>query len=98
MVGCTVGTRGAKTFAPLYKSLKSNGCVDYFTDEYNVYQSVIEDNLTMSKKFTTNVESFWSDVRLFIKGLNRRTKCCFKCLETLKSVFKIYIFNYNEKY
>lgn len=97
VVGFSIGTRGAKTFAPLYDTLKLNGCEKYFTDEYNVYQSVVKDNLIMSKKYTTNVESFWSDARLFIKGLNRRTKCCFKSLETLVSLFKLYVYNYNLK-
>ena len=97
VVGCTVGTRGVKTFKPLYDTLVSNGCDKFYTDKYNVYQSVIDCTHVQSKAFTTHVESFWSDVRLYIKGLNRRTKCCFKKLETLLYMLRLYIHNYNLK-
>lgn len=97
VVAYNIGQRDRKTFKPVYDTLVSNGCELFHTDEYNVYQSLIKEEHTTTKKLTTKVESFWSDVRLFIKGLNRRTKCCFKSLETLTCIFRMYVHHYNNK-
>ena len=94
IVGWTIGNRSAKTFQPLYDTLVSNGYEEFYSDYLPVYKKVITKTHGLGKKFTTNIESFWSDLRLFIKGLNRRTKACLKSLETLHYLIKLYIHNY----
>lgn len=93
----TIGDRSEATFRPLYDTLVSNGTERFCTDNYNVYHAVITKSHGLGKELTTHVESFWSDARLFIKGLNRRTKACFKSFETLCVFFKFYVYNYNLK-
>ena len=97
IVDWVIGDRGVKTFKPLYDRIVDEGCRYFCTDQFPVYKTVVKVGHSVSKEFTTHIESFWSDTRLFIKGLNRKTKCCFKSLETLWCMFKFYIYNYNMK-
>ena len=81
----------------MYDRLTQRGAQEMYTDNYNVYQSVIRCGHVPGKAGTTHVESFWSDLRLFVKALNRKTKAYAKSVRTLCDRLKLYIWSYNKK-
>jgi len=48
-----------------------------------------------NKSQTYTVEGVNSDFRHYIPALHRRSKCFFRSLETMLSVFKIFVFTFN---
>jgi len=72
----------------------------YNTDGYHSYMDVIfpwyhKRNFT-DKKDTHNVESVNADLRHYIPGLRRRSRCFYRSLETLMAVLSIFANAYNK--
>ena len=72
----------------------------YNTDGYHSYMDVIfpgyhKRNIE-SKKHTHNVESVNADLRHYLPGLRRRSRCFYRSLETLRAVLSIFINAYNK--
>jgi hypothetical protein len=72
----------------------------YYSDGYIGYRDVIYPSEytrnDRDKKDTHNVESVNSDLRHFISGLARRSRCFYRSLETLEAVFDIFADAYNK--
>jgi len=72
----------------------------YFVDGCKVYQDVdylglLKQNFE-DKGDTHNIESTNSDLRHYIAGLRRRSRCFFRSLETLKAVLYVFVNAYNK--
>ena len=72
----------------------------YNTDGYHSYMDVIfpgyhRRNIE-SKKHTHNVESVNADLRDYIPGLRRRSRCFFRSLETMRAVLFVFVNAYNK--
>lgn len=89
------------------KSWRLQGMVDsvpdaqkYCTDGFGGYLDVIFPGRHIcndwDKSDTHNVESINADLRHYIAGLRRRSRCFFRKLETLKAVLYIFINAYNK--
>jgi len=48
-----------------------------------------------NKKDTHNIESVNADLRHYISGLSRRSRCFFRKIDTIKAVLNVYINAYN---
>ena len=72
----------------------------YCTDGFNGYCEVdfpgIHKRNISNKNDTHNIESTNADLRHYIAGLRRRSKCFFRKLETLKSVLWVFVNAYNK--
>jgi len=73
---------------------------EYFVDGCSVYRDVdflgrLRQNFC-DKKDTHIVESTNSDVRCYIAGLQRKSRCFFRKFETLKAVLCLFINAYNK--
>ena len=79
----------------------SVGCAKvYRTDGCSVYQDVVfggkhKQNYE-NKKDTHNIESSNADIRHYIAGLHRRSRCFFRSRETLEAVLSVFIDAYNK--
>ena len=70
----------------------------YYSDSYPVYSEIFYDGLHTSlknKSQTYTVESVNSDLRHYIPTLKRKSKCFFRCIDTAKAVFKIFVHAFN---
>ena len=70
----------------------------YYSDAYPAYSEILYDGLHTSlknKSQTYTVEGVNSDLRHYIPPLKRRSKCFFRSIDTAKSVFKIFVYAFN---
>ena len=72
----------------------------YNTDGYHGYMDVVFPGYHRrnihNKKHTHNVESVNADLRHYIPGLRRRSRCFYRSLETLRAIFSIFVNAYNK--
>jgi IS1 family transposase len=72
----------------------------YFTDGNTTYCDVVFGGKHVrnihDKKDTHDVESVNSDIRTYIAGLARRSRCFFRNLDTLNAVLAIFVDAYNK--
>lgn len=72
----------------------------YNTDGYFAYMDVIFPGYhrrnVKDKKHTHNVESVNADLRHYMPGLRRRSRCFYRSLETLRAVLSIFVNAYNK--
>ena len=71
----------------------------YYSDAYSAYSEICyEGNHTSlkNKSQTYTVEGVNSDLRHYIPALHRRSRCFFGSLDTMKAVFKIFVFAFNK--
>jgi len=70
------------------------------TDGYFAYMDVVfpghHKRNYHDKKDTFNVESVNADIRHYIPGLRRRSRCFYRSLETLRAIFSIFVNAYNK--
>lgn len=73
---------------------------EYCTDGCSVYRDVIfggkHKQNTKDKSDTHNIESSNADLRHYIAGLRRRSRCFFRSIETLEAVLSVFIDAYNK--
>ena len=70
----------------------------YYSDAYPAYSEICYEGSHLSlknKSQTYTVEGVNSDFRHYIPALHRRSKCFFRSIETIKAVFKIFVFAFN---
>ena len=88
-------------------ALRLQGLVDnaiwaknYCTDGYVGYLDVIFPGKHIrnlrDKRDTHNVESINADLRHYIPGLARRSRCFYRSLETLQAVLEVFVNAYNK--
>jgi insertion element IS1 protein InsB len=98
-VGFVTGSRGIKTGRKLWAKIKDIPVTNYASDDWNAYQDFIPANKHLvGKQYTNSIEGFNSNFRLFLKRLNRRTKCYSKTQEMLNICLKLYINHSNAIY
>ena len=72
----------------------------YNTDGYHGYMDVVFPGLHRrnieNKKHTHNIESVNADLRHYIPGLRRRSRCFFRSLETMRAVLFVFANAYNK--
>jgi IS1 family transposase len=90
--------RRAEQIQPIVDGVKSAKI--YFTDGNPAYKDVIFGgkhiwNAT-DKSDTHNVESVNADLRGYIPGLARRSRCFYRSAETLRSVLAVFVDAYNK--
>ena len=72
----------------------------YHTDGYYGYANVDflgwHNQNALNKNDTHNIESVNSDMRQFIPGLRRRSKCFYRSLETFDAVLSLFVDTYNK--
>ena len=72
----------------------------YHTDGYYGYANIDfqgrHNQNMLNKNDTHNVESINADMRHFIPGLRRRSKCFYRTLETFRAVLSIFVDAYNK--
>ena len=69
----------------------------YYSDSYPAYSEMLYDGLHTSfkKSQTYTVEGVNSDLRHYIPALKRKSKCFFRSINTMKAVFKIFVYAFN---
>ena len=70
----------------------------YYSDAYPAYSEILYDGLHTSlknKSQTYTVEGVNSDLRHYIPPLRRKSKCFFRSIDTMKAVFKIFVYAFN---
>jgi insertion element IS1 protein InsB len=96
IVGFVTGTRGKKTGRKLWDKIQNIPVCNYVSDDWEAYQDFIpKDKHLIGKQYTNSIEGFNSNFRLFLKRLNRRTKCYSKSQEMLDNCLKLYIHRFN---
>ena len=73
--------------------------LQYYSDAYPAYSEICYEGSHLSlknKSQTCTVEGVNSDFRHYIPALRRRSKCFFRSIETIKAVFKIFVFAFNK--
>ena len=94
-----LGSRGYKTGLRLWERIKKLNVVKFASDDWAAYQQFIpQDRHLIGKQYTENIEGFNSNYRLFLKRLNRRTKCYSKSKEMLKASLNLVINKFNITY
>jgi IS1 family transposase len=89
------------------KSWRIQGMVDsvpdarrYCTDGFNGYLDVVFPGKHIfnnwDKSDTYNVESINADLRCYLSGLVRRSRCFYRKIETLEAVLAVFINAYNK--
>ena len=71
----------------------------YYYDAYAVYSEIIYhgDHTSLKNKSQTyTVKGVNSDLRHYIPNLRRKSQCFFRSVETVKSVFKIFVHTFNQ--
>ena len=72
----------------------------YYTDGGNSYLGVDfvgrHQRNIRDKRDTHNIEGSNADIRHYIAGLQRRSRCFFRKLETLKAVLGIFVYAFNK--
>jgi hypothetical protein len=91
-------TKSAKDIQPIIDNAPH--AHQYNTDGYQVYMDVVfpgshKRNIE-SKEHTHNIESVNADLREYIPGLRRRSRCFFRSLETMRAVLFVFINAYNK--
>ena len=85
-----LGDRSAKTFEPLWRTIKCWNSFFYATDGYAVYPIFIEDADHLVKKtYITRVEGENSRLRHYLARLHRQTFCYSKSEEMLRLSIKL---------
>jgi insertion element IS1 protein InsB len=98
-VGFVTGSRGKKTGKELWERIKHIPVSNYTSDDWQVYQDFVpEEKHLIGKQHTNSIEGFNSNFRLFLKRLNRRTKCYSKTQEMLDNSLKLFIHRSNVIY
>jgi len=73
---------------------------NYYSDGYIGYLDVVYPGKYIrnihDKKDTHHIESVNADIRHFISGLARRSRCFYRSIETLDAVFDIFVDAYNK--
>jgi insertion element IS1 protein InsB len=96
IVGWITGGRGVKTGRVLWNKIQHIPVHQYASDDWLPYQKIIPCNKHLiGKQYTENIEGFNSNFRLFLKRLNRKTKCYSKTKEMLDNSLKLYIHRFN---
>ena len=70
----------------------------YYSVSYPAYSEILYDGLHTSlknKSQTYTVEGVNSDLRRYIPALKRKSKCFFRSISTMKAVFKIFVYAFN---
>lgn len=95
-VGFITGNRGVKTGRKLWSQIQNIPVQNYASDDWDAYKDFIPNNKHLiGKQYTNSIEGFNSNFRLFLKRLNRRTKCYSKSEEMLNNCLKLYIHRSN---
>ena len=72
----------------------------YNTDGYHTYMDIVfpgrHKRNYWDKKDTCRIESVNADLRHYIPGLRRRSRCFYRSLETLRAILSIFINAYNK--
>ncbi len=72
----------------------------YYTDGSGVYLDVVFSGKfkrnPFNKNDTHNIESTNADLRHYIPGLRRRSRCFYRSADTLRAVLSVYINAYNK--
>lgn len=98
-LGFTTGSRGKTTGRQLWEKIKGFNVKQYATDDWEAYQDFLpKDKHMIGKEYTCDIEGFNSNFRLFLKRLNRRTKCYSKSKEMLDCSLKLLISKFNGVY
>ncbi|MDR0884269.1 MAG: hypothetical protein LBN05_06670 [Oscillospiraceae bacterium] len=79
--------------APAAKKYCSDGYVGYLDVDY--YGADYVRNIH-DKKDTHNVESVNADLRHYIPGLRRRSRCFYRSIDTLEAVIDVFVDAFNE--
>ena len=70
----------------------------YYSDSYPAYSEILYDGLHTSlknKSQTYTVEGVNSDLWHYIPALKRKSKYFFRSINTMKAVFKIFVYAFN---
>ena len=70
----------------------------YYSVSYPAYSEILYDDLhsyLIYKSQTYTVEGVNSDLRHYIPALKRKSKCFFRSINTMKAVFKIFVYAFN---
>ena len=78
---------------PKAKKYCSDGYHGYLDVDYYVAEHI---RICRDKSDTHNVETINADLRYFIPGLARRSRCFFRSLETLQAALHIFVEAYNK--
>lgn len=98
-LGFVTGSRGKTTGRKLWQKIKHFNIKQYATDNWEAYQKFLpKEKHLIGKKYTCDIEGFNSNFRLFLKRLNRRTKCYSKSKEMLDCSLKLLIHKFNSVY
>lgn len=98
-LGFVTGSRGKKTGIKLLNKIQDFKVKEYATDGWEAYQDFLpKDKHLIGKKYTQDIEGFNSNFRLFLKRLNRRTKCYSKSQDMLDCSLKLLIHKHNTIY
>ena len=71
----------------------------YYSDAYSAYSEICyygSHTALKNKSLTYTVEGVTSDLRHYITALHLRSKCFFRSLDTMKTVFKIFVLAFNK--
>ena len=71
---------------------------NYYSDSYPAYEGILYCGLHTSlknKSQTYTVEGVNSNLRYYIPTLKRKSKCFFRSINTMKAVFKIFVYAFN---
>jgi len=79
---------------------KSPYAYQFNSDGYFGYMDVVfpgyHKRNSHDKKDTHNIESVNADIRHYIPGLRRRSRCFYRSLDTLRAIFSIFVNAYNK--
>ena len=79
---------------------RTPGATNYYTDGGTVYLDVIfwgaHQRNIRNKADTHIIEGSNADIRHYIAGLRRKSRCFFRSIETLRAVLSLFIDAYNQ--
>ena len=91
VIDFVVGKRSKRTLRILTNTLIIAETQKIYTDNLNIYQSLIPKNIHIAGHYGTNhIERMNLNLRTHLKRLSRKTICFNKSLEMLESCLKIY--------
>jgi hypothetical protein len=79
--------------APKAGKYRSDGYLGYSNVDYYGAEYIRN---CRDKADTHNVESINADIRHYLAGLRRRSRCFFRSIETLEAVFGLFVEAYNK--
>ena len=92
VVSINVGRRTKNTIKHVINTLVLSYAKKIYTDQLNIYKSLIPKNIHKVKEFGTNyVERKHLNIRTHLKRMDRKTICYSKSLVLLSSCIKIYL-------